>query len=274
MSAKAAPPKACFVIAPIGDEGSDTRLRSDQILRHIIEPVAAELGYSVTRADKICEPGVITSQVITHLLDDDLVVADLTDHNPNVFYELAVRHAVRKPIVQLIEDGQKIPFDVAANRTIQVDHHDLDSVQRAREQLKLQIENAAAKPEDVDSPISSAVDLKAFKQSEDPATKSNAEVLMMIQQLKVEVSQLAAGTRGQPASTASRNPKALREVEMRIEDASVQLQRIERLALDMGPEGADGDRVHEVLEVIRHEIRRVAMILEPASHLIREYGLR
>ena len=92
--------KACFVIAPIGDPESDTRKRSDQVLRHVIKPAATTCGYTAIRADEIDKPGMITSQVIQHVVSDPLVVADLTERNPNVFYELAIRHALRKPLVQ------------------------------------------------------------------------------------------------------------------------------------------------------------------------------
>jgi hypothetical protein len=42
----------------------------------------------------------------------------MTGHNPNVFYELAVRHGANKPVVHMIAKGENIPFDVAANRAI------------------------------------------------------------------------------------------------------------------------------------------------------------
>ena len=91
-------PKICFVIAPIGEPESDTRRRSDQILRHVIRPAVKSKGYTAIRADEISEPGIITSQVIQHIVEDPLVVADLTERNPNVFYELAVRHAIRNTV--------------------------------------------------------------------------------------------------------------------------------------------------------------------------------
>ncbi len=94
--------KTCFVIAPIGDPDSDIRRRSDQILKHIIKPAVGKCGYDAIRADQISEPGMITHQVIEHVVGDPLVVADLTGQNPNVFYELAIRHAIRKPFVPLI----------------------------------------------------------------------------------------------------------------------------------------------------------------------------
>ena len=47
------PDKICFVIAPIGDVGSEIRSRSDKVLNHILTPIAKEFGYEVIRADKI-----------------------------------------------------------------------------------------------------------------------------------------------------------------------------------------------------------------------------
>ena len=94
--------KTCFIIAPIGEESSDTRKRADQVLDHIIAPIALNHGYQAIRADQIAEPGIITSQVVQHIVEDPLVVADLTDWNPNVFYELAIRQVIRKPLNPLL----------------------------------------------------------------------------------------------------------------------------------------------------------------------------
>lgn len=181
--------KVCFIIAPIGDEGSDVRRRSDQVLKHIITPAAKECDYEPIRADKISEPGMITSQVIQHLLDDLLVIADLTGRNPNVFYELAIRHAIRKPVVQIIQRGEPIPFDVAQSRTIQVDHHDLDSIARCREELVGQIRSVEKDPSDVDTPISVAVDLQSLCKSENPLEKSNAEIMALLQDLRSKIAE-------------------------------------------------------------------------------------
>ena len=123
--------KICFIIAPIGEPETDIRRRSDQILKHLLTPALKDFGYKPVRADKISEPGIITSQVIQHIIEDALVIADLTGWNPNVFYELAIRHVLKKPFIHIIEKGEKIPFDVAPNRTIHVDHRDLDSVEEA-----------------------------------------------------------------------------------------------------------------------------------------------
>lgn len=155
--------KICFVIAPIGEEDTSERKRSDEVLKYVISPVAEQQGYRAVRADNISLPGVITTQVIEHLLNDPLVVADLTDSNPNVFYELAVRHATRKPIVQMIEEGQKIPFDVAPNRTIRVNYRNMTSVEACKQELLRQIKSIEKNPDEVYSPISTTIDLLSYR---------------------------------------------------------------------------------------------------------------
>jgi len=131
------PKPTCFVIAPIGEAGSETRKRSDKVLTHVFEAALSD-EYNVTRADKISEPGMITSQILRALQDSDLVIADLSEHNANVFYELAVRHAVEKAVIHVIDSHWKIPFDVAGFRTIGFDFTDLDSVADAIKELKQQ----------------------------------------------------------------------------------------------------------------------------------------
>jgi hypothetical protein len=131
-----------FVIAPIGAKDSEIRKRSDKVLKHIFRKALAE-KFEVTRGDEIDEPGMITSQVLRAVQECDLVVADLTGHNPNVLYELAVRHAVEKPVIHVIESKLwKIPFDIAGFRTIEFDLTDPDSIESAVEQLRKQADQA------------------------------------------------------------------------------------------------------------------------------------
>ncbi len=174
----------CFVIAPIGELESDTRKRSDQILRHIIRPAVEAKGFTAVRADEISEPGIITSQVIQHIVDDPLVVADLTERNPNVFYELAVRHAIRKPFVQIINKGESLPFDVAATRTVFVDHHDLDNVETAKSEIMEQINALESDSSTLETPISVSLDLQHLRRSENPGERSLADVLSELSNIR------------------------------------------------------------------------------------------
>lgn len=182
--------RRCFVISPIGELESETRRRSDQVLRHIITPAVKECGYEPIRADQISEPGLITRQVIQHIIDSPLVIADLTERNPNVFYELAVRHAIRKPLVQIIQKGEQIPFDVAGTRTIQVDYRDLDSVEKTRSDIVNQIHAIEKDPLSVDSPISMSLDLQFLKRSDDPGERSLVDLVDMVTEIHSTVKRI------------------------------------------------------------------------------------
>ena len=179
--------KICFVISPIGEMDSETRKRSDKVLKHIITPSIEQLGYEVVRADKISEPGIITTQIIQHIVESPLVVADLTERNPNVFYELALRHAIRKPLIQMIKKGEAIPFDVAATRIIQFDIQDLDSVEQAKSEIFTQAKSVESGKSEADNPISVSLDLKMLKESGNPEQRSLADVVEALSELRAAV---------------------------------------------------------------------------------------
>ncbi len=113
--------KACFYIAPIGEEESEERKHSDLFLESIVAPAFDNFGYKVIRADNIGKPGMITNQIIEYIMNASFVVCDLSYHNPNVFYELALRHATKKPTIHIIRKCDKIPFDINDFRTIVID---------------------------------------------------------------------------------------------------------------------------------------------------------
>lgn len=113
--------KTCFIVSPIGSDGSDQRQHADLVLGSLIEPALQELGLNPVRADQISKPGLITGQVIEHIAKAALVIADLSFANPNVYYELALRHAARKPVVQITRSSDKLPFDVGQYRTVTID---------------------------------------------------------------------------------------------------------------------------------------------------------
>ncbi|HXQ37714.1 MAG TPA: hypothetical protein VN843_27140, partial [Anaerolineales bacterium] len=112
----------CFFIAPIGAEDTEYRKHSDAILASYVEKALStvEPKLRVVRADKITQPGMITKQVLEYLLKSRLVVADLSYHSPNVFYELAVRHATGKPVIHIKRTSDALPFDNKDFRTIDI----------------------------------------------------------------------------------------------------------------------------------------------------------
>jgi len=210
--------KICFVISPIGEDDTETRKRSDQVLKHIITGAVEQLGYEVIRADKISEPGIITHQILQHIVDAPLVIADLTERNPNVFYELALRHAIRKPLVQLIKKGEIIPFDVAATRIIQFDLQNLDSVEAAKLEIIAQIKSLEAGKNETDNPISVSLDLKMLKESGNPEERSLADIVEAISDLRLAVTSVDKGFSA---------PKFYKEFSMMIEELSSKINKLD-----------------------------------------------
>jgi len=114
---------------PIGDQiigdikitEADLKKRYDDLIKEAI--LGADESLEITRADEVPFPGSITSDIITRIMHSDIVVADVTYPNPNVFYELGLRHACRAGTV-IIRDktGPSIPFDIAHLRHIQYDN--------------------------------------------------------------------------------------------------------------------------------------------------------
>jgi len=117
--------RVCFVITAIGEEGSDQRRHSDLFLNSLIEPALKESSLNVVRADKIGASGMITSQVLEHVMRSRLALVDLSFHNPNAFYEMALRHACGLPIVQVTRKCDRPPFDVNQVRTVVIDTSDI-----------------------------------------------------------------------------------------------------------------------------------------------------
>ena len=150
--------KICFYITPIGDPGSEQRRHSDFMMEYIIQPAVKEFGLKVIRADQMSKPGMIGKQVIEHILRSRLVVADLSFHNPNVFYELCLRHTTRLPTVQLKREIDSIPFDLNQYRTIPIETRDpytlLPKVQIYTAEVTNQVRRALQDAESGDNPIS------------------------------------------------------------------------------------------------------------------------
>ncbi|MGE9311635.1 hypothetical protein ACLOAU_08315 [Niabella sp. CJ426] len=147
----------CFYITPIGEENSEQRKHSDLFLEAIVEPALKQIDLEVKRADHIDKPGTITKQIIEYISKAKLVIADLSYHNPNVFYELALRHAFRLPTVQIIRKADRIPFDLNQTRTITIDTTDIYSlvpkIETYRSEIANQVRQVLSDPDAVDNPI-------------------------------------------------------------------------------------------------------------------------
>jgi hypothetical protein len=132
--------KTCFIVSPIGDNGSETRDNADKLFRHILKPVCKNCGFEAKRVDQLNEPNSITQTILENLEGADLVIADISSHNPNVFYEIGFRTRTNKPIIHLKAQGEDLPFDIYNIRTFEYNLADLDSVEEVKGRLERTIE--------------------------------------------------------------------------------------------------------------------------------------
>lgn len=90
----------------------------DSLYQKVIKPVCEEMNLSVYRADEVYKPGIILKDIIDGLVESEIIIADITPPNPNVFYELGFSHALNKITILLAQHGSELPFDVKSYRTI------------------------------------------------------------------------------------------------------------------------------------------------------------
>lgn len=115
--------KTCFVVSIIGKENSKERNHADSVFDYIIQPALSN-EFDVTRADKMYHADKIDSKIFSSLQSADLVVADLTGNNPNVFLEIGYRMALGKPIIFLVQkNSEPLPFDI---QNINICHYDIE----------------------------------------------------------------------------------------------------------------------------------------------------
>lgn len=80
-------------------------------------------GYIVKRADDIKSQNNIIGDIIEGIISSDLIVADLTGANPNVYYELGIAHALNKNVILLTQEIDDLPFDLRSYRVISYSVH-------------------------------------------------------------------------------------------------------------------------------------------------------
>lgn len=90
----------------------------NEVYRDAIKPLIEEIGYEPIRVDEISQPGLILNDIWSSMAESSVVIAEVTERNPNVYYELGMAHALSKPTVLLAQKGTILPFDISQYRCI------------------------------------------------------------------------------------------------------------------------------------------------------------
>ncbi|MGE0100980.1 MAG: tetratricopeptide repeat-containing protein [Blastocatellales bacterium] len=114
-----------FIIRPFGKKESADKveINFDEVERLLINPALEKLRISGRTTVEIMRAGNIREDMFNRLLTADIAIADITLHNPNVFYELGIRHAFRdKYTILLRSKASPVPFDLLTDRYLEYRH--------------------------------------------------------------------------------------------------------------------------------------------------------
>lgn len=181
----------CFVISPIGETGSKIRKHMDMVFNSIIIPAFEDLDFKKPyRSDHDDDPGLITDKMIESITTDKLVIAVLTDLNPNVFYELGIRHSMQRPTIHLCANGTRLPFDNNDQRTIFYDIEDFYNHKEVSKKINSYVKNILKDDFVVSNPVTRYKDNLKLRESVDPKDILTLELINDISLLKNSVHSL------------------------------------------------------------------------------------
>jgi len=160
--------KICFVIMPIGkgEIYEEYLYRYEKIIKPAVEGfrIDGKRIYKSIRADFLSQTGSITRIVIEYLFTSDIVIADLSDLNPNVFYELGVRHALSNKTILIAQKGTQLPFDVGDLRIIFYQNK-VGAEKKFIQELQALLLKFSNDPELVDSPVFQTIPKLSFSRN-------------------------------------------------------------------------------------------------------------
>lgn len=170
MTTQTAPEKAkpiCFVLMPISDVHGYDSGHFARVYEHLLKPAILGAGYNPVRADDAVKTDYIVVGIIQRIVESEMVICDFSARNPNVMYELGIRHAFNKPVA-LIKDGrtEKV-FDIQGLRYTEYDESlRIDSVQKDIARITAAISETAKAGA---AGVNSVVQLAGIKAAEVPA---------------------------------------------------------------------------------------------------------
>ncbi|MGC9667518.1 hypothetical protein ACNTMW_13285 [Planosporangium sp. 12N6] len=140
-TAAEAPPAGgtAFVVSPFGEP-------YDTYYRKIYLPAIANAHLDGQRGDDIFRSGNVVRHIVELILRSSVVVAELSQPNANVYYELGLAHMAEKPCVLLTETGSEIPFDLQNQRHISYSPRDPDWAEKLRGDITRAITETLAEP--------------------------------------------------------------------------------------------------------------------------------
>ena len=157
----------CFVIMPFGEkiDVDGSVVDFDVVYNHIIKVTLNNMNIECIRCDEIDEGGWIHPKMIRYIYESGIAIVDITSLNPNVFYELGIRHTLRQAVTVLIRrKGTDIPFNIQGLNIIEYDQFDIANVEETKKKIADFIKNGLSLYRK-DSPVHEVLNLKIVTES-------------------------------------------------------------------------------------------------------------
>lgn len=121
MNEKPAERPTCFVLMPIADVHGYEPGHFGRVYEHLLKPAIEQAGYTPVRADDTVKTDYIVVGIIQKIVESEMVICDLSARNPNVMYELGIRHAFNKPVALIKDRRTDKIFDIQGLRYTEYD---------------------------------------------------------------------------------------------------------------------------------------------------------
>lgn len=159
--------QVCFVLMPIADVHGYEPGHFGRVYEHLLKPAIIAAGYVPVRADDTVKTDYIVVGIIQKIVESAMVLCDFSARNPNVMYELGIRHAFNKPVVLIRDKRTDKIFDIQGLRYAEYDESlRVDSVTKDIGKITSAISETATT---TDKDMNSIVQLAGIKTAEVPA---------------------------------------------------------------------------------------------------------
>ncbi len=170
-------PRTCFVIMPFSTTDSCSEEDWTLLFEALFKPAVEGGGLDYECYRSVATRGNIVGLILQELNDSYVVLADLTDQNANVFYELGVRHSIKDRTILVAQKEDDIPFDLRAYAYHIYDWHTEEGKETFTNKISELLSEIDTNPERPDNPVSDFLGRPQEPASTLPATITPAEVI-------------------------------------------------------------------------------------------------
>ena len=177
--------KLCFVLTPFKEPFNTYYLK-------IIEPAIKSAGLLAIRGDSLFRPSPIMDDIWKFIQRARVILAELTEKNPNVFYELGLSHSLGKPVILISETIDDVPFDLRSLRVLQYNKDDPDWGDKLRNAIIQSLKETLENPSETVPPMFRKI-IESQAPEETEALVRIAKLEAQIEAMHFELQQISEG---------------------------------------------------------------------------------